>query len=163
MWRSCFELMLARRCEMGPGQRPKRQTRTSPPSVPQQQQQQQQQQRLGASIVMKAKFKVANININLVNEPYDAHKEEDFHFGDTTFRQDGFSIGQDYMRFEGSTLTRGELAPHSLAIDASLLIGEGAFSKVRLGIFWCDLCGTSTRKPFFPLTNFRTADRLYRL
>lgn len=84
---------------------------------------------------MKTKFKVASINVDLVNEPYDAHKEDEFHFGDTTFRQDGFSIGQDYMRFEGSTLTRGELAPYSLVIDASTLIGEGAFSKVRYVTF----------------------------
>ena len=91
-------------------------------------------QRPGVSIMMKTKFKVANINVDLINDPYDAHKEGEFHFGDTTFRQDGFSIGQDYMRFEGSTLTRGELAPYSLAIDASSLIGEGAFSQVRLDL-----------------------------
>lgn len=57
----------------------------------------------------------------------------DFRFGDTTFRQDGFSIGQDYLRLEGQTITRGELLPTSLSIQKYL--GRGAFSQVHKGVW----------------------------
>jgi predicted Ser/Thr protein kinase len=75
---------------------------------------------------------VLNIDLDLVN---DAHEtpEKGFLLGDTTYRHDGFSIGKDYLRLEGRTVTRGELVPSSLTVDE--LIGEGAFSKVHRGLW----------------------------
>ena len=73
---------------------------------------------------------VLNLDVNSIN---DAHEPsaKDFCMGDTTYRHDGFSIGHDYLRLEGRTLTRGELVPNSLGIYE--LLGEGAFSKVYKG------------------------------
>ena len=72
---------------------------------------------------------VLNLDINLINDPYDDAIDTKQRFiGDTTYRGDGFSIGQDYLRLEGQTLTRGELLPSSLEVEE--LIGEGAFSQV---------------------------------
>ena len=52
-----------------------------------------------------------------------------FSFGDTTFRADGVSIGRDYLRLEGTTVTRGELLPDTLTLQE--IIGRGAFSVVQ--------------------------------
>ena len=73
---------------------------------------------------------VLNIDIESINE---AHKpsEKGFCMGDTTYRHDGFSIGNNYLRLEGRTLMRGDLLPKSLCMDKT--IGEGAFSKVYKG------------------------------
>jgi serine/threonine protein kinase len=60
-------------------------------------------------------------------------KHEDFQFGDTTYRHDGFSIGRDYLRLEGKTITRGQLLSSSLTIQNFL--GQGAFSKVYKAIW----------------------------
>lgn len=73
-----------------------------------------------------------NINVDLVNDEHKA-KRIAFDMNDTTYRHDGFSIGQDYLRLEGKTISRGELRPKALAIDD--LIGEGAFSKVHKGLW----------------------------
>jgi serine/threonine protein kinase len=54
-----------------------------------------------------------------------------FQFGDTTYRKDGFTIGKDYLRLEGKTITRGLLLPSSLTIQE--LLGQGAFSQVYKG------------------------------
>jgi len=54
--------------------------------------------------------------------------ENDFSAGDTTYRQDGLSIGQNYLRLEGTTITRGTLDLASLSLEET--IGKGAFSKV---------------------------------
>ena len=86
----------------------------------------------------RKRSKLASINVNLVNQEYDLGSKSGYQWGDTTFRQDGFSIGQDYLRFDGNTLTRGELLPSSLEFDhksKESLIGEGAFSKVHRGIW----------------------------
>ncbi|KAG7342276.1 serine/threonine protein kinase [Nitzschia inconspicua] len=61
----------------------------------------------------------------------------DFQFGDTTYRQDGFTIGRDYLRLEGKTITRGELLPSSITIQE--LLGKGAFSQVHKAI-WKRTC-----------------------
>jgi predicted Ser/Thr protein kinase len=53
----------------------------------------------------------------------------DFQFGDTTYRHDGFTIGRDYLRLEGRTITRGELLPSSLVVQE--MLGKGAFSQVH--------------------------------
>lgn len=49
----------------------------------------------------------------------------------TTFRQDGLSIGQDYLRLEGATFARGQRLLDCL--ETNELIGRGAFSKVYKG------------------------------
>lgn len=73
-----------------------------------------------------------NINVDLVNEEHVAKKRA-FDINDTTYRHDGFSIGKDYLRLEGKTISRGDLTPKALAIED--LIGQGAFSKVHKGLW----------------------------
>jgi serine/threonine protein kinase len=75
---------------------------------------------------MKAKAGLS-INVDLINLRID--ESLDFHAGDSTYRQDGVSIGKDYLRLEGRTVTRGELVPESLSSQE--IIGKGAFSTVR--------------------------------
>lgn len=75
---------------------------------------------------MKPKIGLS-INVDLINLRID--ESLDFHTGDTTYRQDGISIGKDYLRLEGRTVTRGELVPESLSSQE--IIGKGAFSTVR--------------------------------
>ena len=82
----------------------------------------------------KTALELLNINVDLVNAAHE--KDDNFQFGDTTFRQDGFSIGHDYLRLEGTTVTRGKLVPSSLKVDK--LIGKGAFSKVHHGLWQKD-------------------------
>lgn len=48
---------------------------------------------------------------------------------DETYRVNGVSIGKDYLRVEGVTVSRGELAASS--IDIKEVVGQGAFSTVR--------------------------------
>ena len=50
----------------------------------------------------------------------------------TSFRQDGLSIGVDYLRLDGKTLTRS-----SSMVEVGEEIGRGAFSIVKQGI-WSD-------------------------
>lgn len=52
-----------------------------------------------------------------------------FLLNESAFRQEGVSIGRDYLRMEGVTVTRGELLPACL--DVQEVIGRGAFSTVR--------------------------------
>jgi serine/threonine protein kinase len=73
-----------------------------------------------------------DINVDIVNQAHSPEKQ-DFQFGDSTYRHDGFSIGQDYLRYEGTTVTRGALLPKSLSVDK--LLGQGAFSKVHRGLW----------------------------
>jgi serine/threonine protein kinase len=68
-----------------------------------------------------------SINVDLINHRID--ESLDFHAGETTYRHDGISIGKDYLRLEGRTVTRGELMPESLSSQE--IIGKGAFSTVR--------------------------------
>jgi serine/threonine protein kinase len=78
-----------------------------------------------------------NIDVDLINEDRTPKKKLDFDFGDTTYRQDGFSIGRDYLRYDGTTMTRGGslLLPESLGLTVDQLLGQGAFSKVHKGIW----------------------------
>jgi serine/threonine protein kinase len=76
-------------------------------------------------------MKGLSINVDLINRCLD--ESLDFQEGDTTFRQDGMSIGIDYLRIEGRTVTRGELAPDSLSSQE--IIGKGAFSTVRRAVW----------------------------
>ena len=75
---------------------------------------------------MKPKLGLS-INVDLINHRID--ESLDFHAGDTTYRHDGISIGKDYLRLEGRTVTRGELVPESLSSQE--IIGKGAFSTFR--------------------------------
>lgn len=75
---------------------------------------------------------VLNIDVDLINDDHEDIKPG-FDMGDSTYRHDGFSIGQDYLRLEGQTVSRGDLLPSSLVMDN--LIGQGAFSKVHKAIW----------------------------
>lgn len=94
----------------------------------------------------RRKFDPLEIDVCLVNGQYggndSGYEDErnnhkigptDFHFGDTTYRQDGFTIGMDYLRLDGTTITRGELFPTSLVVEEFL--GRGAFSQVHKGVW----------------------------
>jgi serine/threonine protein kinase len=70
-----------------------------------------------------------NIESNARNKNGDKH----YKFGDTTYRHDGFSIGRDYLRCDGKTITKGRLVSDSLTVGK--LIGEGNFSQVHKGFF----------------------------
>jgi serine/threonine protein kinase len=59
-----------------------------------------------------------------------AHGDDSWTWGETTYRKDGLSIGRDYLRVEGRTVTRGDLKPEFLTVEH--VIGRGAFSAVRL-------------------------------
>jgi serine/threonine protein kinase len=75
---------------------------------------------------------VLNIDVDLINHDHEP-SGKDFLMGDSTYRHDGFSIGCDYLRLEGRTVSRGQLLPSELTVDT--LIGEGAFSKVHRGMW----------------------------
>lgn len=70
-----------------------------------------------------------NIESNLNNN----NGMKEYQFGDTTYRHDGFSIGRDYLRCDGKTITKGKLVSDSLSVGK--LIGEGNFSQVHKGFF----------------------------
>lgn len=55
--------------------------------------------------------------------------------GDTTTVRchNGISIGGDFLRFQGQTVTRGELVPHALSWRE--VIGRGAFSTVHRALW----------------------------
>lgn len=70
------------------------------------------------------------LNVDLINLDHSAaDNNRSFLLNESAFRQEGISIGQDYLRMEGVTVYRGELLPTSL--DVHEVIGEGAFSTVR--------------------------------
>ena len=85
----------------------------------------------------KKKGRVAlSIDVNAENidpNKTDKNAENDYKFGDTTYRHDGFSIGKDYLRCDGKTITKGSLVSDSLTVGK--MIGEGNFSQVHKGIF----------------------------
>ena len=83
-----------------------------------------------------------SIDVNAVNTERTAvtnsnGDNKDYQFGDTTYRHDGFSIGKDYLRCDGKTITKGKLLSNSLSIGK--LIGEGNFSQVHKGMFDCGM------------------------
>ncbi|CAB9502963.1 activated protein kinase catalytic subunit alpha-1 [Seminavis robusta] len=61
--------------------------------------------------------------------------DNDFSWGNSTYRQEGLTIGKDYLRFEGNTIIRGKLDPESLSLGAT--IGRGAFSRVQRAVWKC--------------------------
>lgn len=68
------------------------------------------------------------IDSEMINSEYEERTQIGYETGDSTYRHDGFSIGKDYLRLEGRTITRGNLLPNSLSL--SEIIGQGAFSQV---------------------------------
>jgi serine/threonine protein kinase len=71
-----------------------------------------------------------SLNVDLINQDHSAaDNNRSFLLNESAFRQEGISIGQDYLRVEGVTVTRGELLQASL--DVQEVIGMGAFSTVR--------------------------------
>jgi serine/threonine protein kinase len=69
------------------------------------------------------------VNIDSINQDVEnIEKSPQWKHGDV-YRADGLSIGQDYLRVEGITITRGELNPSSIKVME--VIGKGAFSTVH--------------------------------
>ena len=62
-------------------------------------------------------------------------------WGQTTYRKESFSIGRDFLRLEGRTVSRGQLDPEKLVIED--IIGKGNFSTVRRAQ-WRNYDGTNT-------------------
>lgn len=69
-----------------------------------------------------------SLNIDLINCA-EEEAQLSYQLDENAYRQEGVSIGCDYLRLEGVTITRGELAPSKLCIEE--IIGKGAFSTVR--------------------------------
>jgi serine/threonine protein kinase len=73
-----------------------------------------------------------SLDIELINNSEDEN-EMSYRLNETAYRQDGISIGRDYLRMEGVTVTRGELVPDKLTVQD--VIGRGAFSTVRRALW----------------------------
>ena len=75
--------------------------------------------------------RILSINLDLVNQnsPSSNADDKSYHLSDCTYRQDGVTIGKDFLRIDGKTLTRYELDINKLEVLE--IIGRGAFSKVR--------------------------------
>ena len=92
--------------------------------------------------------KPLTINVNAENIESNARNnknggdKDNYKFGDTTYRHDGFSIGRDYLRCDGKTITKGRLVSDSLTVGK--LIGEGNFSQVHKGFFDPNHGGTNS-------------------
>jgi len=103
---------------------------------------------------MKRPSFVIPLDIHIVNNNHDANNnstsdnscdvenhgkttimadQNDFSIGDTTYRHDGVTIGRDYLRLEGQTITRGKLHATSLVLEET--IGQGAFNKVHRAVW----------------------------
>jgi len=76
---------------------------------------------------------------------YYMNNDNDFQFGNTTYRHDGFSIGNNYLRLDGKTITRGELVSDTLTVAE--LLGEGNFSRVYKGL-WRKTTAASQKRTF---------------
>jgi serine/threonine protein kinase len=63
----------------------------------------------------------------------DDNDSRSFSMGDSTFRQEGLTIGKDYLRIEGTTISRGQLHPTLLSLEDT--IGHGAFNKVQRAVW----------------------------
>lgn len=85
--------------------------------------------------MMKRPSFAVPLDLEVVNaDPSSDDKDRHcFDIGDTTYRRDGITIGRDYLRFEGNTVSRGILGPTALSFEET--IGRGAFSKVQRAIW----------------------------
>jgi hypothetical protein len=63
-----------------------------------------------------------------LDEVHHEVEEHDYHMGSECYREEGISIGADYLRLEGRTVTRGTLLPSNLRVIGPL--GKGACSVV---------------------------------
>jgi serine/threonine protein kinase len=72
------------------------------------------------------------LDVDLINEEPSA--DLSYSLSENAFRQDGVSIGTDYLRIEGVTVTRGALVPSALQMQHDVL-GRGAFSIVRRAVW----------------------------
>ena len=64
----------------------------------------------------------------------DDDNQRSYRIDDEAFRQEGLTIGKDFFRMDGTTMTRGELWPATLdtvQADGDDVIGRGAYSTVR--------------------------------
>jgi hypothetical protein len=74
------------------------------------------------------------IDLSLINRDAEEHDfDPDYHMGITTYRHEGVSIGRDYLRLEGSTITRGEMIPSALQLQKC--IGRGSCSIVQRALW----------------------------
>lgn len=84
---------------------------------------------------------LAKLDISLINDDDDDTPRQNNHamknkevppspMG-TTYRAEGLSIGRDFMRFEGTTLSTS-LSPQALDIEKESILGRGACSVVRI-------------------------------
>lgn len=92
-----------------------------------------------------------SINIDVINSE-DEDENLSFHLDSECFRHEGVSIGADYLRLDGKTLTRGEILPGTLELQN--VIGRGAFSEVHRGLW------TRKNKDVLPVAvkDFRVID-----
>jgi serine/threonine protein kinase len=74
-----------------------------------------------------------HVDAELINSEFEQSSRIGYEMGDSTYRHDGFSIGQDYLRLEGRTVTRGECLPGSLFVGD--MVGKGAFSEVYKAVW----------------------------
>lgn len=65
----------------------------------------------------------------------DGQDFNNFSLGDNRYCQNGLSVGKDYLRFEGTTITRGNVSRSVLSMEET--IGRGAFNRVQRAI-WND-------------------------
>jgi serine/threonine protein kinase len=82
---------------------------------------------------MKKPFPKLLLEVEPINDDDATADDLSFSMGDSTYRQEGLTIGKDYLRIEGETITRGELHPTSLSLEAT--IGHGAFNKVQRAVW----------------------------
>ena len=70
--------------------------------------QKQQKQRLPKGLL--------SLNIDLINHCADeqAALQRSYCLNESAYRHEGISVGYDYLRLEGVTVTRGELVPSNL-------------------------------------------------
>jgi serine/threonine protein kinase len=80
---------------------------------------------------MPPRKKPTSLNLALINGPMDEETTQDLGIFDgdnlITYRHDGMSIGRDFLRFEGNTLSRGEFGT---ALMEEHTLGRGACSRV---------------------------------
>ena len=84
---------------------------------------------------MKAKGSSLSVDIDLINEEKQENHHQSFDLDDDTYRQDGVTIGYDYLRMDGKTVTRGEFLPGALSSVGQELLGRGAFSVVHRALW----------------------------
>jgi len=127
------------------------------------------------------KKKPLALNLALINGPMDEvegntaalgydNNGNDDNDNDTTYRHDGLSIGRDFVRLEGNTLSRGEFGTSLLMgnnnnnnndnNDDQQLLGRGACSRVLKARFQLYQQDTPVALKQFPLSTDERRDML---